>query len=169
MKDMRLKSPVNILFLLIALVLLSSGASYGEDFNNITTGQYFSEVGIGYLGGGGGFLFGCFTGGVIVPRTDEHMSAAWPAALSGYSLGTATGVFLWGEKNQGMSKNGLAAFGAGVAGAAIPVLLGYISNNFSFFTLGLLAAPFASAAAYSAAKEVEQPKKKVSLSFSFYF
>jgi len=145
------------------------GTSSAEDFNNITTGQYLREVGVGYLGGGGGFLLGCFTGGVIVPRTDEHMSAAWPAALSGYSLGTATGVFLSGEKYQGRSNNGWAAFGAGVAGAAVPVLLGYLSNNFSFFTIGLLAAPFASAAAYSVTKEVNKPQKAVSASFSFTF
>jgi hypothetical protein len=166
---MRRKPTIHIAFILCCCLLLSTGAAQGEDFNRITTKQYFGEVGVGYLGGGGGFLLGCFAGGVIVPRTDEHMSAAWPAALSGYSLGTATGAFLWGEKNQGRSNNALVAFGAGVAGAAVPVLLGYLSDNFSFFTIGLLAAPFASAAAYSAAKEVENPKKTVSFSFSFSF
>jgi hypothetical protein len=151
------------------LLLLMVASSAGEDYANITTGQYFSEVGVGYLGGGGGFLLGCFAGGIIVPRTDEHMSAAWPAALSGYSLGTATGVFLWGERYQARSNNALAAYAAGVAGAAVPVLLGYLSNNFSFFTIGLLAAPFASAAAYSAAKEVDRPQKAISITFSFTF
>jgi len=166
---MRRKPLINIVFILTCWVLLAAGFSSGEDFNNITTRQYFSEVGIGYLGGGGGFLLGCFAGGVIVPRTDEHMSAAWPAALSGYSLGTATGVFLWGEKYQGRSNNSLAAFGAGVAGAAVPVLLGYLSGNFNFFALGLITSPFASAAIYSTVKEVDRPQKAVSVTFSFTF
>ena len=166
---MRQTPSICSLIILIGLLLVTTVDLAAEDFNNITLGQYFSEAGVGYLGGGGGFLLGCFAGGVIVPRTDEHMSAAWPAALSGYSLGTATGVFLWGEKYQGRSNNGLAAFGAGIAGAAVPVFLGYISDNFSFFTLGLLSAPFASAAAYCATKEVDNPRKAVSLSFSFTF
>lgn len=169
MRDIRQKNTVRFIILLIGLTISLTTTSSGEDFNNITSGQYFSEVGIGYLGGGGGFLLGCFAGGIIMPRTDEHMSAAWPAALSGYSLGTATGVFLWGEKDQGRSTNGLTAFGAGVAGAVIPVLLGYLSNNFNFFTLGLISAPFASAAAYSAVKEVENPQKSIAISFSFTF
>lgn len=166
---MRQTSSPCFLVLILGLLLVPTVDLAAEDFNDITTKQYFSEAGVGYLGGGGGFLFGCFAGGIIVPRTDEHMSAAFPAALAGYSLGTATGVFLWGEKYQGRSNNGLAAFGAGVAGAVVPMLLGYISNNFSFFTLGLLSAPFASAAAYSATKEVDKPKKTFSVSFSFTF
>jgi hypothetical protein len=166
---MRQKPTINIVFILCCWMMLLTGTSTGEDFNRITTGQYLREVGVGYLGGGGGFLLGCLAGGVIVPRTDEHMSAAWPAALSGYTLGTATGAFLWGEKYQGRSNNGLVAFGAGVAGAAVPVLLGYLSDNFSFFALGLLASPFASAAAYSAAKEVNLPPKTIFVSFSFSF
>jgi hypothetical protein len=164
------RTPLSSLLICFAVwMLLTVVPAAGEDYANITTGQYFSEVGVGYLGGGGGFLLGCFAGGIIVPRTDEHMSAAWPAALSGYSLGTATGVFLWGERYQARSNNALAAYAASVAGAAVPVLLGYLSNNFSFFTIGLLAAPFASAAAYSAAKEVDEPQKTVSISFSFTF
>jgi len=152
--------------LITGFLLILSFSAHGENSNPASTAQFFSEVGIGYLVGGGGFLSGCMLGGIIVPRTDKHMSAAWPAALTGYGLGVGSGVFLYGEAKHVRSSNAMEAYLASIAASTLPVILGYLSEDFTLFTVGLVVAPLSSAAIYNITKVPKEAAEK-ELSFSF--